>query len=43
MWRITNVKCYKCSTLIKRGYEWCYHYYYCPNCKDNRTEKGKQC
>lgn len=37
-----NSKCYKCKTPIKLGYEWTYHYFYCPKCREDRSEDGNK-
>jgi hypothetical protein len=38
MWN--RAKCIKCDTEIKIGWEWGFPYYYCPKCREDRSEKG---
>lgn len=35
-----NGNCFKCDTKIKAGWEWNYHYFYCPMCKEDRNQDG---
>lgn len=42
MWQTSpaNGKCFKCDTDIRIGREWNYHYFYCPKCREDRTQDG---
>lgn len=35
--------CYACQTPIKSAREWNYTYFFCPQCKQDRTQDGSPC